>query len=265
MERPMPQLVEPPLADHLVDEEGLVYTRDLVIRDETLPARFSASLLAEGPDGPPWNTVVTGLETDRLDMRSRFEIALSSANGRQRARLATALSACYSGAFGFRRDGEGRADFETWLEGLPIKRERGRHAPDQRSKEDAMRFERHGCRLISLNPATGHVPVGHDLLLSILAEADPALREARFDELADFEPDDPAEDDVPSPYELRAWLGSRRYEADAYAYGDIADSISSIGFLNAILRSLGTVARFRLLGSDGELAAHGRPASLADL
>ena len=65
--------------------------------------------------------------------------------------------------------------------------------------------------------------------------------------------------------QLEAWLGSRRYEADAHAYGDIADSISSVGFLNAILRSLGTVARFRLLGSDGELAAHGPPASLADL
>ncbi|MBW2461013.1 MAG: hypothetical protein JRH11_05165 [Deltaproteobacteria bacterium] len=263
----MLRLATPSLADHLFEDGGVVHARDLAVRDEALPPRFSASLLEEGPEGPPWNMIITGLETGRLEMRSRFESALATANARQRARMSTALSACYSGMFGFRRDGPGRTGFEAWAAALPIAPDRERAARDAGSSSNSLTElePRQGCRFVTFSPETGHVPVGHDLLLYFLAEAQPALVDVRFDEVADFDPDVDRPEPAPSPYTLHAWLAGRRYEAAAHAHGDHYDVLSAIGFLNSIMGRLGRGDRYHLLGVDSELVAHGPPEFLLAL
>ncbi|MFT5359449.1 MAG: hypothetical protein ACI9KE_006692 [Polyangiales bacterium] len=243
----MPELTTPALPAHLLDEDGILYSRELVVRDEPMPDRFSASPLVEGAEGLSWHSLVTGLETDRASMRERLEAALPTADARQRARFSTALSACYSGSFGFRRDGTGRADFDAWVATLPIKPDRARVEIDA---PDSAFIPAPGCVLVPFTPETGHVPVGHGLLLYQLADVEPKLASAEFADAALFDAD-AVDDDSPSPhpYTLQAWSHSHAFEAAAFAVRDIYDTKSAIGFLNAVLRHLGSDARFRLLGT----------------
>jgi hypothetical protein len=262
----MLRLGEAPLGDHLVEEDGLVYPRELVIHDDPVPGRFSASVLVEGAAGPPWHMIVVGLESDRFGMRARFEAALATADARQRARLSTALSACYSGLFGFRARGPGRAGFDAWVEGLPIAPDRETPLSPDGPVEIARLVEEAGCQLVTASPGTGHVPVGHDLLFYLLAEVERGLEDARFDEVASFDPDEvDREDGPPLPYTLRAWLGGRRYEGAALGRGDCYDAPAALALLNAILRELGTEGRFRALGIDGGHFGYGSPDRLLAL
>lgn len=241
-ETPMAQPT-PRLPEHLIRDEGILYSRELAVRDESAPGRFAASPLVEGAEGLTWHGLVTGLETNRANMRGRFEDALTQADPRQRARLSTSLSACYSGLFGFRSGGTGRDTFDGWVATLSIKPDRERALGDVRKP-----YETAGCVHVPFSPGTGHFPVGHDLLLYLLAEVDPILARAEFADIARFSADDDKRD-VPSPYTLRAWVGGHLFEAPAHALGDTYDASAVVGFLNAVLRHLGGEARFRLVDS----------------
>lgn len=251
----MPQ---PPslLPEHLVHDEGTVYSRELAVRDEPVPERFAASPLVEGAEGLTWHGLVTGLETNRSDMWERFEEALTTADPRQRARLSTSLSACYSGLFGFRSDGPGRDAFDAWVATLSIKPDRERAPVDAPESGELA-----GCVHVPFGAGTGHFPVGHDLLLYLLAELDPILARAEFADIARFDADDDKRD-VPSPYTLQAWADGHVFEAPAHALGDTYDASAVVGFLNAVLRHTGGEARFRLV--DGG-AAYGAAESLRSL
>ncbi|MFK8004227.1 MAG: hypothetical protein AB8H86_31970 [Polyangiales bacterium] len=245
-----------PLPEHLVLDEGIVYSRELTVRDAAVPERFAASPLVEGAEGLTWHGLVTGLETNRSGMWERFEDALTMADRRQRARLSTALSACYSGLFGFRSAGSGRDAFDAWVATLSIKPDRERALIDVPKSGDIA-----GCVRLPFSPGTGHFPVGHDLLLYLLAEVESLLDGAEFADVARFDADKRTREEL-SPYTLQAWTHGRVFEAPAHARGDTYDVPGVVGFFNAVLRDMGGEGRFRLV--DGG-AAYGAAASLRAL
>lgn len=248
-------LVPTSVPAHLAEEDGVVYPRRLVERPESLPPRFAEPLRA--PNTPPWHTLVIGLETGRFGTRARFEKALSHANGKERSRLCHALSACYCGMFGFRRGGPGQGEFLAWASGLGVEFERRPVQPTAQTSALEARIVGRGCRSVAFAPETGHVPVGHALLLYQLAEVAAPLLEARFDETPHFDPDAGPSHDEPLPYTLHAWTDGCCFETAAHARGDFYDVVSSIGLLNGMLKRFGSDVRFVEVGGDGPLVCCG--------
>lgn len=60
----------------LVDDNGIAYARDFTVRDKSCPQRFSGPARPRDSAGPPFTTIVFGLEMGRFDMRERFLKAL---------------------------------------------------------------------------------------------------------------------------------------------------------------------------------------------
>ena len=67
----------PDLPDHVeVDDHGIAYANNVRSDQVPLASCFSGRARPDEPDGPPWATLIFGLETGRFDMRQRFLAAL---------------------------------------------------------------------------------------------------------------------------------------------------------------------------------------------
>lgn len=254
-------LTEPELPAHLDDEDGFLRAA-LEVRTEVSPARFAGPLTCEAAAGPPWATLVAGLESDLFGMRQRFEAAALA--GLDRDFLRRVLGTCYEGHFGTRASGPHRSGFEAWTRTLPedLVAERP-PTPEPTARES--RLHKLGYREVGWCFETGHVPADHDPYLYGFADHAAPLRGAFFEQQLMCDPED---DDVLAShgteiaYTLRCWLGSRRYAAPAMGCGDFVDSISILGFLNAILHKLGDSTRFVFADSDGEAVVVGPDAGI---
>ncbi len=105
-------------------------------------------------------------------------------------------------------------------------------------------------RVLPFDVETGMFPNQHHVLLTKLAQLTPALSDVVFDEIAPLE-----EQMDDGPYELRAWVGGKRYSVTAQNNGDWYDVTATLGLLNALLLTKQSDERFVVLPSDGQIAS----------
>lgn len=252
------------LAEHLALEESLFYVRDLVSRPERVPEEFDGESISR--DGPPWRTIVHGLETDAFQMRARFERFARSADARGQAWLSHLLLASYSGKYGYREGGTHRMGFEEWAKGLTPPRKLEMFPLNTLKAAPSSMDGGEGCAVLALRNAPGHVPVGHDYLLYRLAELTPFLADAFFaeeshlDNMSEGEARETPKHGAPS-YRIKVWCRGQFFEGGARFYGERYDVDSAISVLNSTLRALGETTRF-VEFTEGRIAC-GNPAQLA--
>lgn len=95
----------PDLPDHVtLDADGIAYADGVVCTDEPCPDRFGGPARPDDPAGPPWSTLVFGLEAGRDLLRERFLAALheDAAAGRSLHRYGDALESAFRDVFGGR-------------------------------------------------------------------------------------------------------------------------------------------------------------------
>jgi hypothetical protein len=102
-------------------------------------------------------------------------------------------------------------------------------------------------RLLEFDVETGTFPNEHDVLLARLARfAGSDLDGVLFEEVP------PPDDD--GPYRIHAYLGNKRYQAEAQNLGDWYDLDTVLGLLNSTLRERGSEIRYVSLPTGDQMA-----------
>ena len=248
--RPGLRLVEDPEPPrHLqVDPDGIAYARDFTFREKSIPRRFSGPARPGDSSGPPFTTVVFGLELGRFDMRERFLKALrrDASAGRPLVSYGDALGSAFRRIFGGRGTTADTPAFLDWLRGAiaeaahPGEREqleRGLEERQGRFPEDE-RIAKLGARAVSFDNETGHVPADHPELLYWISTLVPDWQGAHFDQrVPRIIPDEPDPEGKAS-YVLQAWYAGQELRAPARNCGDYLDALSCAAFVNSILRDV---------------------------
>jgi hypothetical protein len=238
----------PDVPDHVVvDAAGIPYTTGVEREDADLPARFLGPVRPDAADGPPWATLMFGLETGRHDMRERFLAGLraDAAAGRDLTRYGDALDAAYSQLWGGRGPTIETPGFLAFVRAalaadpdpaIRAELERGLHDLPPVARDD--RFEAVGATYVGFAAETGHVPADHPSVLYWLSALVPDWTTVHFDQRAPdldqaFEGDPDGE-----PIILEAWWAGQRFTAPAENRGDFVDPWSCAGLVNVILRDV---------------------------
>lgn len=228
----------------IVDEDGIAYVRDPVCVAEQAPARFRGPARPEDAEGPPWATLVFGLETGAHDMRARFLAALraDADAGRSLVRYGDALEAAFRRVFGGRGatpDAPGFLEFVRTAHAAatrPEEREQlARGLRDFEAIPMDERIERAGARAVAFGVETGHVPADHPEVLYWLSALVPGWRAVSFDQEVTCDDD---EDESSARYELVAWCRGQAIRSAARNLGDYVDAWSCAGLVNVLLRDV---------------------------
>src|SRR5262245_39129160 len=245
-----PKIAKPHL---LIDEDGIAYARDFTSRKRALPRRFSGPARPSHAAGPPFTTIVFGLETGRFDMRARFLETLreDARAGRPLVSHGNALESAFRLIFGGRGATADTPGFLTWLRGAigeatsPEERdqlvrgmgEREGHVVDEH-------LAKRGVRSVVFNSETGHMPSDHPEVLYWISDLVPDWKAVHFDQLVDTN-----DDELGGSYHLlQAWYAGQELQAPAQNLGDFLDVHGCAGLANRILRDV--------LHSDVRIWAH---------
>jgi hypothetical protein len=230
----------------LFDPDGIAYARDFAVREKSIPRRFSGPARPGDSAGPPFTTVVFGLEMGRFDMRERFLRALrrDAGDGRPLTRYGDALESAFRETFGGRGSTADTPGFLAWLRGAidqasnsDERAQLTRGLRDTEARPEDARIAELGARSVSFGSETGHLPADHPELLYWLSSLVPDWEGAHFQQTVPKAIDERDEDGTAS-YVLQAWYAGQELRAPARNCGDYLDVMSCAGFANRILRDV---------------------------
>lgn len=238
----------PHLPKHVVaGADGLYYARRLTVLQKSLPRHFAGPARPADAAGPPFTTVVFGLEMGRFDMRERFLKALrrDADAGRPLVRYGDALESAFRKIFGGRGSTVDAPAFLAWLhEALaqavhPGEREQlERGVRDLTPAPDDERITGVGARALAFDSETGHLPADHPELLYWISALIPGWEGAHFEQRVPRVISDEPDADGKASYVLRAWYAGQELRAPAQNCGDYLDVWSCAAFVNSILRDV---------------------------
>ena len=220
----------PDLPRHVtIDAEGIAYAKKVSITDEPCPRRFAGPARPEDPEGPPWATLIFGLETGRDGLRERFLTALreDAANNRTLVRYGDALEAAFREIFGGRGVTADAPGF------LAFVRQALAQFPDSVAREQLARGDRAlivpSDERLSFCTETGHWPADHPEVLYWLSALVPGWQ-VHFAQVA--------EDEEAESFVLEAWCDQKAIRSPARNLGDFVDVWSCVGLMNVMLRDV---------------------------
>jgi hypothetical protein len=260
----------PDLPRHIaMDDDGIAYANDVSFTDEPCPERFDGPARPDDPLGPPWSTLVFGLETGRDRLRDRFLAALreDSAARRPLVRYGDALESAFREIFGGRG---ATADAPSFL---AFVREAVAQSPDAAVREQLARGDRElfvrpvderiaqfGASAVSFATETGHWPADHPEVMYWLSALVPAWH-VHFGQVVDLE------EEAAESFGLEAWCSGKAIRSSVRNLGDHLDVWSCAGLVNVILRDVlrSEVRVFLQCEDEGALAVAGTRESLQEL
>lgn len=260
----------PDLPEHVtLDADDIAYAHGVTWSDELPPARFLGPARPDDLQGPPWATLVCGLESGQDRMRERFLAALreDAEAGLSLVRYGDALTSAFRDIFcgrGATADAPGFVAF--------VQQARAQ-APDAATQEQLARGDRAlqvrpideriargGAGAIAFNAESGHWPADHAEILYWFAALVSGWRDVHFGQ-------GDAEDEEVAAFSLQAWCRGRLAQSTARNLGDFVDVWACAGFVNVLLRDLlqSDVRIFLHCEDDGVLAVAGTMAALRGL
>jgi hypothetical protein len=241
--RPDLTLVDGPLVpDHVtLDRDGVVYATTYERDEQDLPARFAGPARPDDDDGPPWATLVFGLETGRFDLRERFveQLHADAAAGLPLERYGAALGSAFNHIFGGRGATHDEPGFDAFVRAaiaattdaaVRTQLQIGLREHDPAWSDP--RFERAGASALAFPLETGHVPADHPSVLYWMSALVPGWTNVLFDQISS----EVDEIEADPPHQLEAWWAGYHFRAPAENRGDFLDPWSCCGLINVILR-----------------------------
>lgn len=220
----------PDLPRHVsIDADGIAYAKKVSITDEPCPRRFAGPARPEDPEGPPWATLIFGLETGRDHLRERFVTALreDAAENRSLVRYGDALESAFRETFGGRGATADAPGF------LAFVRQAIAEFPDSAAREQLARGDHalivSSDERLSFSTETGHWPADHPEVLYWLSALVPGWQ-VHFAQIA--------EDEEAESFVLEAWCDGKAIRSSARNLGDSVDVWSCAGLVNVILRDV---------------------------
>lgn len=242
---------EPVYPAHVDIVRRVPYHREVRVTPAAPPARFAGPVVPRSEDGPPWETIVFGVETDRFAMRERFvaQLRLEAAAGRDVEVYQHVLAGAFHRIFGGRGTTHETPGFVTWLRGAAASERDARVRAcfeaaladrDDRPPRDGLVFDME----------TGHVPADHPAVLYWMSALVPGWEQVVFDQT-----DSPSEDSDPeAPHAVHAWWAGRRFDAIADNLGDFVDPWSCAGLINVMLRDVARTSYRLALDAEDQFA-----------
>jgi len=232
----------PELPTHVhLGADGIGYASDVSVENEPLPSFFEGPCRPDGPEGPPWATVVFGLETGYGTIRERFLASLNAdaVAGRDVVRYGDALESAFRETFGGRGATGAAPGFQSFLRSALAKltHQRARQELSRGLRELTERpspdpFAKLGATAMRLGVETGHWPPDHPSLLYWLSSLVPGWHDVHF-----AQPSGNG-DEQAECFVIEAWCNSRGARGRADNLGDFLDVWSCAGFANVLLRDL---------------------------
>jgi hypothetical protein len=232
----------PDLPDHVsIDDDEISYADGVSVSDEPLPERFGGPARPDDPDGPPWTTLIFGLETGRYGLRDRFLTALraDAEAGRPLGRYGDALEAAFRDIFGGRGATTDASSFLAFVRqalaaeaGPAVREQLARGDRDLSAGTVDERIAHAGAAAFGFGTETGHWPADHAEVMYWMSALVPGW-EVHFGQVVEE-----SEDEEPKSFVLEAWCGGRASRSSARDQGDYVDVWSCAAFVNTLLRDV---------------------------